>query len=676
MSAINPVYPYDLPRSYNLMPPFYSSDGFEEKPTATLALSCRNPISTETGKLGLKFGLGLSLNTDGELEAGNGATLTQYPLKNDNGRIHLLYANPFTVATDSLALKVGSGLDIDQNGDLINTNPVPYTYSPPLQSSNTTVSLDTQAPFIVNNDKLALNLASSFAIDPVTNQLTLADPFAPLTLTSGSLGLSTGGPMIIKDQKLDISISDPMQLSSNALTLKIADPCSLSQGQLTVNTAGAIDVEQGSLVVKAANPLTIAQNALQLKLGAGLGIDGNNALYVTALQKPDNITVEFPLQLTNSSLGLNFEEPLTLTAQNSMTVAVNSPLNINGNAINLNAASPLTVTGSELALNVVSPLTVNGDDLALNVASPLSINGNDLGLNVRAPMAIQNGDLTVKTNAPLQVSGDSLNLSVSAPLVTQNNTLSVGLKAPITLQNSQIGIATGKALTTVNNALGVKSNKGLEVDNNNDLNVKLGQGLQFDANNAVSLINNNSEWALWTGTYYANNVVETSTNTPGTLYLQLYKVGGTVYGSTFFRGTAMAKTTSEKITLKFLSNGTLDTSASAPFRGNFGWLTNKNDASPNVGNGLNAALMMPNFTYNRNAPLYCRQSIWSVGVTQYPNGDRVEYWVPFTFTASFNKETDSSHPFTITLLWERDPNYNSGVPNFIPAYFSYIANQA
>ena len=66
----NPVYPYE---HYNpldipfITPPFASSNGLQEKPPGVLSLKYTDPLTTKNGALTLKLGTGLNIDENGDL---------------------------------------------------------------------------------------------------------------------------------------------------------------------------------------------------------------------------------------------------------------------------------------------------------------------------------------------------------------------------------------------------------------------------------------------------------------------------------------------------------------------------------------------------------------------------------------------------------------------------------
>lgn len=600
MSAgLNPVYPFDLPRSYNLMPPFYSSDGFEENPASTLALACRNPISTETGKLGLKFGMGLSLNTDGELEAGNGATLAEIPLKNENGRIKLQYSSPLTVSADNLNISIGAGLKVGQNGELENTNPAPFAFNAPLQSSNSTVQLNYQAPFKTDNNKLALQYDSFFAVSP-SGDLTMAAPFPPLTNTGGSLGLSLSGPMTINNSKLDIQVSDPIQISNNRVGINLDDPLALNQGKLSLSTSGALHVEQGKLILKAAHPFSSNTAELELKLGDGLGLDSNNALYVTALQQPGNFTISPPLNISNNTLSIDLQSPLTIN-NSELAVQTVSPLSTSQAGLELNFNSPLIVKNNKLDIQTSAPLTSSTTGLALDINSPLTIKNSKLDIQTLAPITINNDSLSLAINAPLSVQNGNLNLNVLSPLSIENSALRLGIGMGLIGAIDTIRVNTGAGLTINNNAVDIKYGKGMEIDaSTNNLQPKIGTGLVFD-NDSIAIDPNyqNQDYTLWTTQDPSPNADIGSFKT-AKLWLTLTRAGDIVLGVVSIKGLAAPATTigpSHNIRLAFDNSGSLVDFASN-FSGTWGF---KKGISVDPSSPLDPKKLMPNSViYPRN----------------------------------------------------------------------------
>ncbi|ALE30448.1 fiber-2 [Simian adenovirus 19] len=303
----NPVYPYDSPNAPLLpfiTPPFTSPDGLQEKPFGVLSLKYINPITTQNGSLTLKLGSGLSINNQGELTSRD------------------------------------------------------YEVHPPITKTNDALGLAYSNPLVLNTDK----------------QLTLIVD-APLTTASGALRLKSAAPLGIADNTLRVLFSNPLYLNNNFLTLAIERPLALaSSGAVALEFTAPLQMTAAGLSVSTANPLTISNGNLSL-------------------------AIKRPLILDDNSLYLDFRAPLRLF--NSDPV------------LGVNCDPPLTVKNESLALTVGRGLTLAYDGLILNLGRDLAFQNGTVAVSLNPEMPLQYTDrLRLSIGAGLRYNPVSRKLDV------------------------------------------------------------------------------------------------------------------------------------------------------------------------------------------------------------------------------------------------------------------------
>lgn len=147
----NPVYPYGeqaLPST--ALPPFFSSDGLEEKPGGVLGLKITNPLGFDLdGNLKVKLGDGFSVDVNGALQTSQSITVS----------------SPLAMENDNISLKYGDTLYVDGDNKLQAAKQKPeqtITALAPLQLSNTDqMSLQTGKGLTTQSGQLTLAIDQS-----------------------------------------------------------------------------------------------------------------------------------------------------------------------------------------------------------------------------------------------------------------------------------------------------------------------------------------------------------------------------------------------------------------------------------------------------------------------------------------------------------------------------------
>ncbi|AZZ86054.1 long fiber [simian adenovirus 2] len=355
----NPVYPYDPPYAPIMpfiTPPFTSSDGLQEKPFGILSLNYKDPITTQNGSLTLKLGNGLNINNQGELTSTAGAV--QPPLTNADNKLTLAYSEPLTVQNKRLTL----------------------SHSAPLAVADNSLSLQVTDPIFINADnKLALQTD------------------APLNTTTGVLRLKSAAPLGLVEQTLNLLFAKPLYLQGDFLALAIERP-------LAVTADG--------LLALALDP---------------------------------------PLKTSNTGLGLLTAAPLTVTNGN-LNLNVKRPFVIQDNSLYMDFRAPLRLFNSEpqLGVNFTSPLTVRADALTLDTGNGLQVLFNKLTLNLGRDLEYDNGAIAVRLNpaAPLQYTNQlQLNLGAGLRLgVSKKLTVDVDENKGLTWNGNQLVASLGTGL--------------------------------------------------------------------------------------------------------------------------------------------------------------------------------------------------------------------------------------
>lgn len=400
------------------MPPFYNSNGFEDAPTTVLSLDAEKPLSTESGKLALKTGAGLSVNENGELQSTSAVPNVSAPLTNTNSNIGLGINTPLSVQNGKLDLKTGAGLSVNENGELQATASAPNV-SAPLTSSNSNITLGYSEPLSVQNNKLTVSVGDGLniyngklVVIPDTTEL---PPLPPLTKQTGRLGLNIANPFFVNNNTLRLNAGKSMQLNGGALD--ICNPKAPIQFQ-----------DNGALALGMQPPFNIYNGGLNLKLGAGLSIvDG--ALTVTAAATAATAKTAEADPNTEEKAAQTDAEMLDESAnQIKQQPAVANEVESSAPFI-LSASPPLKYADNNLQLILSPQFKVQDDMLYINsdtnytFMEPIINTDHGITLSFTQPFVLQEKMLSLSTAAPLSIGRTGLELSIGSGLVIKNNLL-------------------------------------------------------------------------------------------------------------------------------------------------------------------------------------------------------------------------------------------------------------
>ncbi|UZE91232.1 L5A fiber-2 [Human adenovirus 40] len=363
----NPVYPYE---HYNpldipfITPPFASSNGLQEKPPGVLSLKYTDPLTTKNGALTLKLGTGLNIDKNGDLS---------------------------------------SDATVEVSAPITKTNKiVGLNYTKPLALQNNALTLSYNAPFNIVNNNLALNMSQPVTIN-ANNELSLLID-APLNADTGTLRLQSDAPLGLVDKTLKVLFSSPLYLDNNFLTLAIERPLALSSNR--------------AVALKYSPPLKIENENLTLSTGGPFTVSGGNL----------NLATSAPLSVQNNSLSLGVNPPFLIT-DSGLAMDLGDGLALGGSKLIINLGPGLQTSNGAitLALDAALPLQYKNNQLQLRIgsASALIMSGVTQTLNVNAStskgLAIENNSLVVKLGNGLRF--DSWGSITVSPTTTTPTTL-------------------------------------------------------------------------------------------------------------------------------------------------------------------------------------------------------------------------------------------------------------
>lgn len=378
----DPVYPYGRP-PFNIMPPFYSSDGFVHQPTTVLSLKTQPPFSFDSdGNLIIKLGGGLTVNQDGELQSASATTSVRPPLVSTGGTISLTLGDGLEVSNDSLTIKIQPPLQY-QNGAL--TLPLSGIFN----TSNNTISLNVGQGLDISNDILQLLVETCFTFSGGKLSLQVSDG---LSITN-ALSLNVQPYFSFSDNKLSLNTGNGLQTTATAIALK-ADPVFSFEADGTMN----LQLDRG---------LSIVNNSLGVNYGLGLYINDSNALFCNIRAplnyNPDTgsigIQIGNGLGSTGTSLGASLyvkTGPGLYADSTNLRPNLGAGLHIINNGIETNLSNGLTFnTNRAVTLNLGRGLTFNSSAAEVAIGDGLSFNAsNQIQVNLGSGLTFSNGAIT------------------------------------------------------------------------------------------------------------------------------------------------------------------------------------------------------------------------------------------------------------------------------------------
>lgn len=362
-SDFDPVYPYGDKRPFNIMPPFYSQDGFQEAPTATLSLKIDNPLTFNSdGDLTVKVGGGVTINQNGQLETTNATTAVNPPLEYANGAISLntgegltldstqrlttLAAAPLISTSAGIGLNAGDGLEVKDDklkvkggqGIAVGVDGVEVTAASYFSFPNNTLSLILNPPFTLDSGgQLALTLGNGLQL---TNDQLSVKTSPVFTFSDGAMSLNAGNGIQIENQAVAVYAASYFQYTDRALALRLANGLTTSNNNLVINYGKGLFIntgESGRLQVNIRSPLNYygSSNSIGLETGNGLGVTSLGAL-------GGNLYVALGAGLSFDAVGnvqVNIGDGLELST-NIIGVKLGNGLTFSGGAITLAGDSP------------------------------------------------------------------------------------------------------------------------------------------------------------------------------------------------------------------------------------------------------------------------------------------------------------------------------------------------
>ncbi len=439
------------------MPPFYSQDGFQEAPTATLSLKITDPITfNSSGALSVKVGGGITINQNGQLETTNATTAVNPPLEYANGAISLNTGNGLAVdSTQNLTILTSSPLAVSQSGLTLNTGDG-------LEVDGDEVKVKSGQGVSVGTTGVGINAASYFAFP--SNVLSLLTT-APLSVSSGSLGVELGNGLQVSNDQLTLNtqplftfsngamglaVGNGIQIENNAVAIYAQPYFQYTNRALGLRLGNGLQTENNAIALYCQPYFQYTDNALALRLGQGLQISNNQvALYAQSY-----------FQYTNNALALRLANGLG-TSNNNVVVNYGKGLFINSsdsNKLQVNIRSPLNYYGSShtIGLNTGNGLTVTslgalGGNVSVNIGSGLSFSSTgQVQASLGNGLQIASSAIEVKLGNGLQFDNGAISLSGSSPAYTDytlwttpdpspNATISAELDAKLVLSISKAG---------------------------------------------------------------------------------------------------------------------------------------------------------------------------------------------------------------------------------------------
>ena len=440
----DPVYPYLQP-PLNIMPPFYSEQGFVQAPTSVLSLKTSPPFTYDkNGSLVLKLGGGLVVNQDGALQAASSVASVRPPLLNSSGTIILQSSDGLTVEDGKLKVALQAPLKF-YDGALALPLSEPFVTSP-----NGDVSLNVGKGLQINNSALSLAVGHGFSTQSNVLELLTTSPLTTstgtlslatdsyFTTTNNSLGLSLGSGIYINNNQLAVKYGRGLFLNSqtNNLDVNIAAPLNYNanSGSIELVIGGGLEVSGSSLGsqlrLKVGGMFNISDGTLRLNHSGGI-INNNGQLQVS---------LAAPLNLINGAVGLQIGNGLALTGStlgSSVYVKAGPGLSADANNVRANLGSGLQIVDSRIETKLGTGLTFDSNQaMTLNVGDGLILNSNRLQVNIGSGLTFSNGALTLSSTLPTSYTDYTL---WTTPDPSPNATIGAELNAKVVLSLSKAG---------------------------------------------------------------------------------------------------------------------------------------------------------------------------------------------------------------------------------------------
>lgn len=507
--------------------------GLELDTSYGLAVNCNPPLFTTPGKnepLTLKY--------------------DQSTLKLDTDSLAVKTAAPLKVADDAsgITLSYGAGLTVNTQGQLEATgqstsvtaeNPISITTS----GDTTTVGLKTGQGLIVNDEgNLTLGLTAQTPLSiPATTSIITLNYEGGLVNSSGSLAINAQAPLYTGGQSPNTYLrlhTDQNTLTSttdSGLGVRFSTPLITQGTGLTVDYSPPLTITDDKLSLAVEDPLTLDEqtNNLKIRLGSGLSTDNSGALTATAPAAP-TLTAAAPLQIVNDKISLNIDHGFLVdTDTNDLKLNVAEPLSVNNNtglglnydgslqkntenALGVKLSSPLILSDGGVTLNVGDNITVNASG-ALTVtlptyASPLNVNtSKEVSVNLAGGLYVTTtGSLAIRPGAGLHIEGSvtpgvsyisinrgpgfsglpgqPLTLNLNPPLRIDQNKVDLNYEAPLTvIDDNVLGVTVETPLVIGQNAIELSLGSSMQKSDSGALEVKAKAPLATTAVDGLTL---------------------------------------------------------------------------------------------------------------------------------------------------------------------------------------------
>lgn len=507
-----PVYPYDdvntaVPVP---MPAFYDSRYFTQSAPMVLAPRYGSGGGGEGGGGGsaafdpstLVLTIPLYYGTSSGLPSlalGYGSGLT---VESDKLVVRQSYRTPLTESDNIIGLNVGSGLEVDTDGNL-------------------TVLLQATDPIAVTNNQLSFKLGQALALDVSGNAgVYTSDPLSvnsnnQLALSYGQglqvnnriLGLKLTGPLsLLTDGSAGLSISSGLQVLNGALSLKVSNPLTFeADGKLSIKLGPGMKLLNETLTLALSRGLTTDPQG-QVEIQTGLGLEKDNNGYLTVKIGPGLFydTNGAINARTGGGTVLAPVKPLFLDTSGNLTLLMGRGLETEsstgrlevklGNSLYFDADGSINVTGGGTSTPIgADPPLLMGTNGHVQLALGKGVETIDNALQVKLGEALyfdENGAInvtaedTVEVLPPLKSTEGSLSLLMEGALYTNpvTNALALNYGQGLALNNdSSLSVLTQSPLSiTQDQKVGLNIGRGLETTQSGALEAKLGANLGFD----------------------------------------------------------------------------------------------------------------------------------------------------------------------------------------------------
>lgn len=271
----NLVYPFDTKQKF-LMPPFFSDRGFlteREGQSTVLSLNIDKPLEfSSTGKVGLKVGPGLHVTSKGALAL-------------DSELDSISAADPLAVKDGEVSLKMADGVTTTPEGKL---------------------TLHTKPPLAVGNGSLHMHHDET------------------MTISEGKLGVRVAPPLVPTASGITVAVGQGLTLAGGAITaprVTATGALKTRNNEILLSTDPVFTQTEGTLTLVTENPITAEEGALALKTGPEFETQGGALtlkLSPEIYKKPEG------------ALALRLDAPLTVNAQNKLSLLTGNSLTVSG----------------------------------------------------------------------------------------------------------------------------------------------------------------------------------------------------------------------------------------------------------------------------------------------------------------------------------------------------------